>query len=77
MFRRMIHFWPMNCQCQEIGSASPSAEYHYDPETEWPFVNHEPGKCKCVKDLKEYIRDGEVIALCSCCCRWGDKEVAK
>lgn len=57
------------CECLEETFVEPSRLYQYDAETERPFVNHAPGKCKCTNGLKRYKReDGSIRILCSCCC---------
>ena len=57
----------MKCECDTIGVLKSSMESLYDKEKELPFVKHEPNKCKCVNDLKQYIRNGKKVWLCSCC----------
>ena len=61
------------CECPERGVLSLFADW-YDPETELPYVDHEPGECKCTNELKKYKRDGKVLWLCSCCCLNSDEE---
>lgn len=56
------------CECEGTGFLLPKTEELFDKKLELPFVNHEPGECKCTNDLKEYVRDGKKIWLCSCCC---------
>lgn len=60
------------CQCNNTGNLSPGFESMYEPEKELPFVNHEPGKCKCTNELKEYKRGGEKVWLCSYCNMFND-----
>lgn len=55
------------CECDEKGRLKSGWEWSYDSKKELPFVNHEPNKCKCTNNLKEYKRDGKKIWLCSCC----------
>ena len=56
----------MKCDCPNEGKLGcpPS---RYDAETELPFVNHEPGKCKCVNNILRYQRGGDLLNLCSIC----------
>jgi len=56
------------CECDRNAKLIPGWEDEYDKELELPFVTHKPGECKCTNELKEYIRDGKKITLCSCCC---------
>ena len=55
------------CECQETGELKPSMESWYDSEKELPFVNHEPGECKCTNKLKEVMQEDKKKWLCSCC----------
>lgn len=64
------------CQCPDEGVQDPRVGW-YDPTTEWPFVRHEPGACKCTNDIALYRRGGEMIWLCSCCCLPSDEQVAQ
>jgi hypothetical protein len=60
----------LRCECIEITRVTESALLHYDPITEAPFVNHDPGECKCTNDLRRYYKSPgstETIILCSCC----------
>ena len=65
----------IRCECNMDSTLSPSEAYKYDEDTELPFVNHKPNECKCRNDLRQYIRDGKKIWLCSCCCLFGDEEI--
>jgi hypothetical protein len=64
----------MRCECDKEGILRTGMGWKYDEKTERPFVNHKPGECKCVNDLKKYMRKGKVIWLCSCC-TLGNEEV--
>ncbi len=56
------------CECQETGVLKPGMATFYDADTERPYVNHAPGECRCVNELKRYRRkDGSEAWLCSCC----------
>lgn len=63
------------CECQARGQLNPVYTSWYDPVTELPFVDHEPGKCECRNNLDIYIRDNQKLWLCSCCTMFGDKKV--
>lgn len=65
----------IKCECPETGVLRFGMESLYDEETELPFVKHEPNQCKCTNNLKQYIRKGKKLWLCSCCCLSGDIEV--
>ena len=65
------------CECDTVGRLFPGNEWQYDKKKELPFVNHEPGKCKCTNGLKQYYRDGKKIWLCSCCDLGSDVKVTK
>jgi hypothetical protein len=56
------------CECNCRARLVSGWEDTYDPELELPFVNHEPGECKCTNELKEYEREGKKVWLCSNCC---------
>lgn len=63
----------MKCECVETGKPPSYILYMYDEETELPFVNHEPGKCRCTNELKLYrCSDGVERILCSCCNKSND-----
>ena len=62
------------CECPFKGNAPSYMEDFYSEE-EKIGMNHKPNECKCTNDLKQYIRNGKKIWLCSCCCLFGDKEV--
>jgi hypothetical protein len=62
------------CECPR-GQVQKGWEGLYNDE-EKLGMNHEPNKCKCKNDLKEYIRNGKKIWLCSCC-MFDDKEIKK
>lgn len=63
------------CECGHIGSVSEDRLHLYAPGVERPFVNHEPGKCRCTNDLKLYRRDGKAVWLCSICNIFGDTPI--
>jgi hypothetical protein len=63
------------CQCQETAVLKPEMSSWYHQTLELPFVEHQPGECKCTHELKQYIRKGKTLWLCSCCTVSGDKEV--
>ena len=63
------------CECNEEWKVGVGMEDLYDGELELPYVNHKPNKCKCTNRLKQYIRNGKIVWLCSCCCLSSDKEV--
>lgn len=65
------------CECDHIGMVEPERLHEYDPVTERPFVNHEPGKCRCTNDLRLYSREGETLWLCSICNLLGDEPVTQ
>jgi len=65
----------IKCECDEIGKLKSGMESLYNKENELPFVNHKPNECKCTNDLKQYIRNGKKLWLCSCCCLSSDEEV--
>ena len=54
------------CECNQKGILQPRMKNWYSEE-ELPFVNHEPGECKCTNELKQYIRNGKKVWLCSNC----------
>lgn len=60
------------CQCPHIGEVEAHRFHEYDAVTEWPFVNHEPSKCKCTNDVRLYRRGAETLMLCSICNILGD-----
>ena len=55
------------CECDTKGVLSEGMTSMYDEKKELPFVDHKPNECKCTNELKQYIRDGKRIWLCSCC----------
>lgn len=61
------------CQCEEEGILRPGMERMYESDTELPFVNHQPGQCKCTNELQRYMRAGVAVTLCSCCVLSTDK----
>jgi hypothetical protein len=63
------------CECMETAKLPKDMELWYDEKTELPFVNHNPDECKCTNKLKQYIRNGKKVWLCSCCSSWQDLEV--
>ena len=50
-------------------------ESMYDSVKELPFVNHKPGECKCTNELKQYIKHGKKVWLCSNCTFMGEEEI--
>ncbi len=63
------------CGCPSKGVMYPGQELEYNLITERPYVNHEPGECKCTNDLALYEREGKKLWLCSCCWLSGDKRI--
>ena len=63
------------CECPSKGVLPPEMANDYDKEKELPFVNHEPGECKCTNKLKQYTRMGKKFWLCSCCKMLLDLEI--
>lgn len=63
----------IKCQCPFEGKFLVGMEGWYDKELELPFVEHKPNECKCTNKLKQYLRDGKKIWLCSCCVMFNDK----
>lgn len=63
----------MKCQCPDDGILKAEIAFMYNPVTERPFVNHEPGKCKCSNEIKQYKRGKKKLWLCSCCHLSGDE----
>lgn len=61
------------CECNKKGVLREGMASLYDEETELPFVIHEPNECKCTNELKEYIRNGKKVVLCSNCCLSSDE----
>jgi len=64
------------CECNLIGTLQLGWESQYHSTKELPFVNHEPNKCKCRNELKQYYRKGKKLWLCSCCCQSSDEQVS-
>lgn len=54
------------CECKGKSRVPKSREYMYS-ENEKIGMNHEPDKCKCTNNLRQYWRNGRKIWLCSCC----------
>jgi len=65
------------CQCPHIGEVEEERLHEYDAVTERPFVNHEPGQCKCTNQLMLYRRGKENLMLCSICCILGDIPISE
>ena len=66
------------CECPEKSQSgfNPFALFaSYDPVTEEPFRNHEPGQCKCTNELKQYRRGDAILTLCSMCHTSKDKPI--
>lgn len=63
------------CECDDNGKLPPGMSGMYDRVTELPFVNHKPGECKCTNELRQYLRNGKEVWLCSCCCLDTDKQI--
>ena len=57
------------CECQGTGRLFPDLKKNYHPTKELPFVNHAPGKCRCLSDIKSYWQGIKIIRLCSNCIR--------
>lgn len=53
------------CECPVEGVLRPEMASWYHDSRELPFVNHEPGECKCTNELELYERDGKQLTLCS------------
>lgn len=64
-----------HCECNHISVVPEGTRGWYDPDLEWPFVNHQPGQRKCTHLLRQFKRDGKVIWLCNCCWLTSDKPV--
>jgi hypothetical protein len=56
------------CECDRDANVPKDIESMYDPIKELPYANHKAGKCKCTNNIREYIRGGKKVYLCSCCC---------
>ncbi len=65
------------CECDKISKVQPEMESWYNSVTEWPYVNHDPGQCKCTNELQLYNRNGKQVWLCSCCNLFTDKRLLK
>lgn len=65
----------VKCQCDQIGVLNPRFLSWYDPVTELPFVEHEPEKCACTNNLRQFVRKEKVIWLCSNCYTSTDEPV--
>lgn len=63
------------CECPEEGVLDPMMAGAYDPVTELPFVKHEPGKCQCTNNVRQFKRGGKLLWLCSNCWLTGDFNV--
>lgn len=63
----------VKCECNKEGILDNDLIKLYDPIKELPYVNHKPNECKCTNNIKQYIREGKKIWLCSCCCLHTDK----
>ena len=61
------------CECPYKVRVEKWLETLYSEE-EKSGMNHEPNKCKGTNNLKQYIRNGKRLWLCSCCCLFGDVE---
>ncbi len=57
----------MKCECKQEGELRAGMEYMYDKIKELPFVTHKPNECKCTNELKQYLKKGEKVWLCSNC----------
>lgn len=64
----------IKCECPELSVLKEHMKMFYDPELELPFVDHEPGKCKCTNKIKAYKRGNKILYFCSCCKLLGDLE---
>lgn len=54
------------CECPNEGELG-CPESWYDAVTELPYVNHKPHECKCINDIRGYMRNGKQLMLCSIC----------
>ena len=63
----------MKCECPNKGIVEKSDEHLYSEE-EKSGMNHKKGECKGTNEIKQYIRNGKKLWLCSCC-TLGDIEV--
>ena len=54
-----------HCECDQKGFLNPTIAFLYDAVEELPYVDHEPGECKCTNSLAQYDRRGRVVTLCS------------
>lgn len=65
------------CKCPDDSSNNWQSESMYLPE-ERIGMKHKPNECKCVHGLRQYLRRGKKIWLCSCCNIGGiDEEITK
>lgn len=61
------------CECPLEGNGNmPESMYSEDEQI---GRIHKPNECKCTAGLKQYIRRGKKIWLCSCCYMPGDEEL--
>ena len=63
------------CECPYNEVISKEREHLYSDEEKVNGLNHKANECKCTNNLKQYIRCGKIIWLCSKCHMFGDKEV--
>lgn len=63
------------CECPYDEVISKDRECLYSDEEKKNGLNHKANECKCTNDLKQYIRHGKAIWLCSKCHTFGDEEV--
>jgi len=54
-----------------------NTEHKVKCECDLPYIEHKPNECLETRYLKQYIRDGRKIWLCSNCCLSSDKEVSE
>lgn len=65
----------LQCECPYVGEVTPERMRDYDEQLEQPFVNHEPGQCRCTNDIRLYRREDARLWLCSICTMFGDENI--
>ncbi len=65
----------MRCECPSKAEGG-LGEFWYEPE-EYKAMIHEPNECPGDYQVKQYIRAGELITLCSACCMPQDQEITE
>lgn len=63
----------IKCECPDTGKLHDGMEGMYDSVFELPFVEHNPGECKCTNGIRLYRRGNKDLWLCSCCSLGSDK----